>query len=80
MRKVRIGLVQAKWEGDVSTDEAIQENMEKMIEKHEAFAAQASKQGVHILCFQDQWFGQESKQYISLSDPPYYRPVIYGPL
>jgi beta-ureidopropionase len=57
MRKVRIGLVQAKWEGDVSTDEAIQENMEKMIEKHEAFAAQASKQGVHILCFQELFFG-----------------------
>jgi beta-ureidopropionase len=57
MRKVRIGLVQAKWEGDISTDEAIQENMEKMIMKHEGFAAQASKQGVDILCFQELFFG-----------------------
>lgn len=57
MRKVRIGLVQAKWEGDISTDDAIQENMEKMIKKHEAFAAQARKQGVHILCFQELFFG-----------------------
>jgi beta-ureidopropionase len=57
MRKVRIGLVQAKWEGDVSIDNAIEENMEKMIKKHEAFAADAKKQKVQILCFQELFFG-----------------------
>ena len=57
MRKVRIGLVQARWEGSVSDEKAIRKNIEKMIQKHEAYAATAAKKGVHILCFQELFFG-----------------------
>ena len=39
MRNLRVGLVQAKWEGDVTDEESIEENIEKMIRKHEDFAA-----------------------------------------
>ena len=53
MRKVRIGLVQAKWEGDVSDEATIEENIEKMIRKHEGFAMMAEQQKVQILCFQE---------------------------
>jgi beta-ureidopropionase len=79
MRNVRIGLIQAKWEGDVSTDESIQESMEKMIKKHEAYAAQASKQGVNILCFQELFFGpyfcaEQNRKWYKYTQP------IPGPL
>jgi N-carbamoylputrescine amidase len=57
MRKVRIGLVQTRWEGNVSDEKEIRKNVEKMIQKHEAYAETASKEGVHILCFQELFFG-----------------------
>ena len=57
MRNVRVGLVQAKWEYDVSNDDAIEEGIEKMIQKHEVFAAKAQEQKVQILCFQELFFG-----------------------
>ena len=57
LRKVRIGLVQATWEGDVSDEAAIEENIEKMIRKHEGFATIAKQQQVQILCFQELFYG-----------------------
>lgn len=57
MRRVRIGLVQARWEGSVSDEKAIRKNIEAMIQKHEAYAETAAKEGVHILCFQELFFG-----------------------
>ncbi len=57
VRNVRVGLVQAKWEYDVSNDDAIAEGIEKMIKKHEEFAAKAKQQDVQILCFQELFFG-----------------------
>ncbi|MFW9935686.1 MAG: nitrilase-related carbon-nitrogen hydrolase [Candidatus Thorarchaeota archaeon] len=57
MRKVRIGLVQARWEGSISGEKAIQKDIEKMIQKHEAYAKTAAQKGVHILCFQELFFG-----------------------
>lgn len=57
MRNVRIGLVQAHWEGAISDEKTIRKNMEKMIQKHETFAETAAKEGVQILCFQELFFG-----------------------
>jgi beta-ureidopropionase len=57
LRKVRIGLVQATWEGDVSDDASIEKNIEKMIRKHEGFATIARQQEVQILCFQELFYG-----------------------
>lgn len=57
MRNVRVGLVQAKWEYDVSSDDAIEDGIEKMIQKHEAHATKAKEQGVQVLCFQELFFG-----------------------
>lgn len=57
MRNVRVGLIQAKWEYDVSTDDAIGEGIERMIQKHEMYAAKAKEKNVQILCFQELFFG-----------------------
>ena len=57
MRKVRIGLVQARWEGKVTDEKTIRANMEKMIQKHEAYTETAAKEGAHFLCFQELFFG-----------------------
>ncbi len=57
MRNVRIGLVQAKWEGDVSDASNIEENIERMVRKHEGFGTIAEQQGVQILCFQEIFYG-----------------------
>lgn len=57
LRKVRIGLVQATWEGDVSDDASIEKNIEKMVRKHEGFATIARQQEVQILCFQELFYG-----------------------
>ncbi|TFG34059.1 acyltransferase [Candidatus Thorarchaeota archaeon] len=57
MRKIRIGLVQARWGGDISNDDSLDKNIELMIQKHEAFAHEAKKLGVQILCFQELFFG-----------------------
>lgn len=57
MRRVRIGLIQAGWEGEVTDDKTIMKNMENMILKHEALTETASKKGVNILCFQELFYG-----------------------
>jgi N-carbamoylputrescine amidase len=57
MRKVRIGLIQARWEGEVSDDKTIKKNMENMILKHETLTEKASMKDVNILCFQELFFG-----------------------
>lgn len=45
-RVVRIGLIQAKWEG----------NVEKMIRKHEKMIDEAADKGVQILCLEELFF------------------------
>ena len=57
MRKVRIGLVQTRWEGKITDEKTIRTNIEKMIQKHEAYTETAAKEGAHILCFQELFFG-----------------------
>jgi len=79
MRNVRVGLVQAKWEGEVTNDKTIQANIEKMIQKHEAFAAEAAKKNVQILCFQELFFGpyfcaEQDRRWYKYAEP------IPGPL
>ena len=66
---VKIGLIQAKWEGDI----------EGMIQKHERMIDEAGDEGVQILCLQELFFGpyfpaeQDAKWY-ELAEP------IPGPL
>jgi N-carbamoylputrescine amidase len=79
MRKLRVGLVQAKWEYDVSNDDAIAEGIEKMIRKHEGFATIAKQQDVQILCFQELFFGpyfcaEQDRRWYKYAEP------IPGPL
>jgi N-carbamoylputrescine amidase len=79
MRKVRIGLVQAQWEGDVKDEGKIEENIEKMIRKHEGFADIAVQQEVQILCFQELFYGP---YFCAEEDTKWYKYVepIPGPL
>lgn len=79
LRNVRIGLVQATWDGDVSEEAAIEENIEKMIRKHEGFATIAKQQEVQILCFQELFYGpyfcaEQDKKWYKYAEP------IPGPL
>ena len=79
LRKVRVGLVQATWEGDVSDEVVIEENIEKMIRKHEGFATIAKQQDVDILCFQELFFGpyfcaEQDRRWYKYAEP------IPGPL
>jgi N-carbamoylputrescine amidase len=79
MRKVRIGLVQAQWEGDVKDEGNIEENIEKMIRKHEGFADIAVQQEVQILCFQELFYGpyfcaEQDRKWYKYAEP------IPGPL
>jgi N-carbamoylputrescine amidase len=79
MRNVRVGLVQAKWEGDVSDEASIEANIEKMVSKHEEFAAQAEQQKVQILCFQELFYGpyfcaEQDRRWYKYAEP------IPGPL
>ncbi|UCE11466.1 MAG: acyltransferase [Candidatus Thorarchaeota archaeon] len=79
MRKVRVGLVQAEWEGSVETEKDIEENIEKMIRKHEGFATVAEQQDVQILCFQELFFGpyycaEQDRRWYKYAEP------IPGPL
>ncbi len=79
MRNVRVGLVQAKWEGKVTDDKTIRANIEKMIQKHEAFTAEAAKKGVQIICFQELFFGpyfcaEQDRRWYKYAEP------IPGPL
>ncbi|MBD3405706.1 MAG: acyltransferase [Candidatus Lokiarchaeota archaeon] len=57
MRPVRIGVTQASWQGDISTKDAIDEGIEKMIQKHERLTAEAADKKVNILGFQELFFG-----------------------
>ncbi|MFW9801959.1 MAG: nitrilase-related carbon-nitrogen hydrolase [Candidatus Thorarchaeota archaeon] len=79
MRSVRIGLVQAQWEGDVKDEGKIEENVEKMIRKHEGFADIAVQQKVQILCFQELFYGP---YFCAEQDPKWYKYAepIPGPL
>ncbi len=79
VRKIRIGLVQAQWEGDVKDEGKIEENVEKMIRKHEGFADIAVQQKVQILCFQELFYGpyfcaEQDKKWYKYAEP------IPGPL
>ncbi|MCK4484826.1 MAG: acyltransferase, partial [Candidatus Thorarchaeota archaeon] len=79
VRNLRVGLVQAKWDGAVTDEESIEENIEKMIQKHEAFAAQAKKKEVQILCFQELFYGpyfcaEQNRRWYKYAQP------IPGPL
>lgn len=79
MRNVRVGLFQAKWEYDVSSDDAIEKGIEKMIQKHEAIAAKAKEQNVQVLCFQELFFGpyfcaEQDRKWYKYTEP------IPGPL
>jgi N-carbamoylputrescine amidase len=47
MRNVRVGLIQTKWEDDV----------EKMVQKHEKMIDEAADKGAQILCLQELFFG-----------------------
>lgn len=79
MRNVRIGLVQAKWEGDVDSEESIEENIERMVRKHEGFAMMAEQQKVQVLCFQELFYGpyfcaEQDRRWYKYAEP------IPGPL
>ncbi|MHA1480553.1 MAG: nitrilase-related carbon-nitrogen hydrolase [Candidatus Thorarchaeota archaeon] len=79
MRNVRVGLVQAKWEGNITDDEMIEEDIERMIRKHEGFATIAQQQDVQILCFQELFFGpyfcaEQDRRWYKYAEP------IPGPL
>jgi len=79
VRNVRIGLVQATWEGDVSDESSIEEHIERMIHKHEGFATIAKQQEVQILCFQELFFGpyfcaEQDRKWYKYAEP------IPGPL
>jgi len=79
MRNVRVGLFQAKWEYDVSSDDAIEKGIEKMIQKHEAIATKAKEQNVQVLCFQELFFGpyfcaEQDRKWYKYTEP------IPGPL
>jgi N-carbamoylputrescine amidase len=79
MRNVHVGLVQAQWEGDVKDEGKIEENIEKMIRKHEGFADIAVQQKVQILCFQELFYGpyfcaEQDQKWYKYAEP------IPGPL
>jgi len=79
MRNVRVGLFQAKWEYDISSDDAIEKGIEKMIQKHEAIATKAKEQNVQVLCFQELFFGpyfcaEQDRKWYKYTEP------IPGPL
>ena len=46
-RTVRAALLQTDWTGDKGT----------MIDKHEAQAREAAKQGAQVMCFQELFYG-----------------------
>jgi N-carbamoylputrescine amidase len=79
VRNVRVGLVQAEWEGDVKDEAKTDENVEKMIRKHEGFATIAKQQDVQILCFQELFYGpyfcaEQDRKWYKYAEP------IPGPL
>jgi N-carbamoylputrescine amidase len=79
MRRVRIGLIQTRWEGEVTDDKIIKKNMENMILKHETLTEKASMKDVKILCFQELFFGpyfcaEQNKRWYKYAEP------IPGPL
>jgi N-carbamoylputrescine amidase len=66
---VKVGLIQARWEGDV----------EKMIQKHEKMIDEAADKGVQVLCLQELFFGpyfpaEQDPKWYELAEP------VPGPL
>jgi len=66
---VKVGLIQARWEGDV----------EKMIQKHEKMIDEAAGKGVQVLCLQELFFGpyfpaEQDPKWYELAEP------VPGPL
>ena len=66
---VRVGVIQARWEGDV----------EKMIQKHERMIDEAAGKGVQVLCLQELFFGpyfpaEQDPKWYELAEP------VPGPL
>ncbi|MBA2254108.1 MAG: acyltransferase, partial [Chloroflexi bacterium] len=58
-RIVRGALLQAEWTGD----------KESMIQKHEGYAHEASKQGAQVMLFQELFYGP---YFCQVQDPQYY--------
>ncbi|HMJ79487.1 MAG TPA: nitrilase-related carbon-nitrogen hydrolase, partial [Candidatus Dormibacteraeota bacterium] len=58
-RIVRGALLQANWTGD----------KESMIQKHEAAAHEAAKQGAQVFCMQELFYGP---YFCQVQDPQYY--------
>ncbi len=74
MRNVRIGLVQARWEGKVETEEDIREGIEAMLKKHERFVEEAASKGVQMICFQELFFGpyfaaEQDRRWLDFAEP-----------
>ena len=68
-RTVRAALLQTDWTGDKGT----------MIDKHEAQAREAAKQGAQVMCFQELFYGP---YFCQVQEPEYYsytEPIPYGP-
>ena len=66
---IRVGVIQARWEGDV----------EKMIQKHERMIDEAAGKGVQVLCLQELFFGpyfpaEQDLKWYELAEP------VPGPL
>ena len=63
-RIVKAALLQTEWTGD----------KESMIDKHEAAAREAAKQGAQIMCFQELFYGpyfcqEQDPKYFSYTEP-----------
>ncbi|MFQ5710831.1 MAG: nitrilase-related carbon-nitrogen hydrolase [Candidatus Geothermarchaeales archaeon] len=74
MRTIRCGLIQARWEGDVSDKKTIENNIEKMIRKQERMIDGAARQGVKILCLQELFFGpyfpaEQDRKWYDFAEP-----------
>ena len=68
-RTVRAALLQTDWTGDKGT----------MIDKHEAQAREAAKQGAQVMCFQELFYGP---YFCQVQEPEYYsytEPIPDGP-
>lgn len=79
MRTVRVGLLQVRWEGDITKEESLQASIEQMIRKHEGYAGAAAKKGVQILCLQELFFApyfpaEQNRRWYKYAEP------IPGPL
>jgi beta-ureidopropionase len=74
MRNVRVGLLQVRWEGDVTKKESLEASVEQMIRKHEGYVGAAAKKRVQILCFQELFFGpyfpaEQNRRWYKFAEP-----------